>query len=82
MCNRSGGLIARAIEQEGISTILVMMYKEMAEKVAPGRLRSPPSGAHGREAGVRYGCFSATRYRLRTYAWEAPMSRERVALSA
>ena len=38
MCNRSGGLIARAIEEEGIPTVLVMMDKEMAEKVPPPRV--------------------------------------------
>ena len=29
--------MARAIEEAGISTVLVMMYKEMAEKVRPPR---------------------------------------------
>ena len=38
MCNRSGGLIARAIEAEGIPTVLIMMYKEMAEKIHPPRV--------------------------------------------
>ncbi|MBI4200378.1 MAG: hypothetical protein HY535_07900 [Chloroflexi bacterium] len=38
MCNRSGGLIARAIEEEGIPTVIAMMYKEMAEKVRPPRV--------------------------------------------
>ena len=38
MCNRSGGLIARTLEQEGIPTVLVMMYKEMADKVRPPRV--------------------------------------------
>ena len=30
--------MARAIEQEGIPTVIVMMYKEMAEKVRPPRV--------------------------------------------
>ena len=38
MCNRSGGLIARAIEDEGIPTVSIMMYKEMAEKIRPPRV--------------------------------------------
>ena len=38
MCNRSGGLIARAIEKVGIPTVLVMMYKERAERTRPPRV--------------------------------------------
>ena len=30
--------MARAIEQEGISTVIVMMYRGMAEKVRPPRV--------------------------------------------
>ena len=37
MCNRSGGLIARAIESLGIPTVIIMMYKEMADVVKPPR---------------------------------------------
>lgn len=35
MCNRSGGLIARAIEEAGISTVVVMMHREAAGKLKP-----------------------------------------------
>ena len=38
MCNRSGGLIARAVEKVGIPTVLVMMYKGLAEKLHPPRV--------------------------------------------
>jgi len=32
------GLIARAIEAEGISTVIVMMFKEVAERMRPPRV--------------------------------------------
>ena len=32
------GLIARAIEAEGISTVIVMMFKEVAERMQPPRV--------------------------------------------
>jgi D-proline reductase (dithiol) PrdB len=38
VCNRSGGLIARTLEEHGIPTVIVMMYKEMADKVHPPRV--------------------------------------------
>ena len=38
MCNRSGGLIARAIEAEGIPTVQVMMYAQVAERIRPPRV--------------------------------------------
>jgi len=38
MCNRSGGLIARAFEAEGIATVLVMMISDLAEVLEPPRV--------------------------------------------
>jgi D-proline reductase (dithiol) PrdB len=38
VCNRSGGLVARVIEEAGIPTVLVMMYKGVAEKLRPPRV--------------------------------------------
>lgn len=40
MCNRSGGLIARAIEAEGIPTAVVMMLEELARAMKIPRVLS------------------------------------------
>ena len=38
MCNRSVGLVARAIEAEGIPTVITMMYKQVADALKPPRV--------------------------------------------
>lgn len=44
MCNQTSGLIARALEESGISTVNISLLKEITEKVRPPRALEVPYG--------------------------------------
>jgi D-proline reductase (dithiol) PrdB len=37
VCNQSGGLIARVLEEHGISTVVVNLNREQPERIKPAR---------------------------------------------
>lgn len=37
MCNQSGGLIARVLEEHGLSTVVVNLNREQPERIKPSR---------------------------------------------
>ena len=45
MCNQAVGLIAAELELRGITTVCIVLLREVAEKVRPPRLRRPPPTA-------------------------------------
>ena len=44
MCNQTAGLIARTLEENKISTVMVSLLKEVTEKVRPPRVLEVPFG--------------------------------------
>ena len=44
MCNQTAGLIARALEESGISTVTMSLLKEITEKIRPPRALEVPYG--------------------------------------
>ena len=42
MCNQSGGLIQRAVEETGISTVSITLDESITERVKPPRALSVP----------------------------------------
>lgn len=44
MCNQTAGLIARALEESGISTVTISLLREVTEKVRPPRALEVPYG--------------------------------------
>lgn len=44
MCNQTAGLIARALEESGISTVAISLLREITEKVRPPRALEVPYG--------------------------------------
>lgn len=44
MCNQTAGLIARALEESGISTVTISLLREVTEKVKPARALEVPYG--------------------------------------
>lgn len=44
MCNQTAGLIARTLEESGISTVTISLLREVTEKVKPPRVLEVPYG--------------------------------------
>lgn len=44
MCNQTAGLIARALEESGISTVMISLLRTVTEKVNPPRALDVPFG--------------------------------------
>ena len=44
MCNQTAGLIARTLEESGISTVTISLLREITEKVSPPRALEVPFG--------------------------------------
>lgn len=44
MCNQTAGLIARALEESGISTVMLSLLREITEKTKPPRALEVPYG--------------------------------------
>jgi len=44
MCNQTAGLIARALEEAGISTVTISLLREVTEKVKAPRALEVPYG--------------------------------------
>jgi hypothetical protein len=44
MCNQTASLVARALEESGISTVTISLLREITEKVRPPRALEVPYG--------------------------------------
>lgn len=44
MCNQTASLVARALEESGISTVTLSLLREITEKVRPPRALEVPYG--------------------------------------
>ena len=44
MCNQTAGLIARALEENEITTVMISLLDEVTRKVRPPRILSVPFG--------------------------------------
>jgi len=44
MCNQTAGLIARALEEVGITTVTLSLLKEVTSKINPPRVLEMPFG--------------------------------------
>ncbi|MBZ0184614.1 MAG: hypothetical protein K8F91_00080 [Candidatus Obscuribacterales bacterium] len=44
MCNQTAGLIARSLEESGISTVMISLLRQVTEKIKPPRVLEVPYG--------------------------------------
>jgi len=44
MCNQTASLIARALEESGICTVMISLLREVTEKIVPPRALGVPYG--------------------------------------
>lgn len=64
MCNQTAGLVARALEESGVSTVTISLLREVTEKVRPPRALEVPYRfgfplGRANDEGLQYGILKA-----------------------